>query len=80
MENLKKCFPHAFKAVDTVKFITSLIIYALVDIVCGFVIGILAKLPLIGFIFALLGSVIGLYALVGVILTILVFLKVLNNE
>ncbi|MBQ8203394.1 MAG: hypothetical protein IJZ75_03845 [Clostridia bacterium] len=78
MDTLKKFFPHAFKAVDVTKFITSLIIYALIDIVCGVVIGILAKIPLIGFIFGLLGSIIGLYALVGAILTILVFVKVIE--
>lgn len=79
MDTLKKFFPHAFKANDVTKFITSLIIYALIDIVCGAVIGILAKIPLIGFIFGLLGSVIGLYALVGILLTIFVFTKVIKE-
>ena len=41
MDTLKKLFPYAFKSTDTVKFITALIIYALIDIVCGLVIGLL---------------------------------------
>ena len=79
MDILKKFFPHAFLATETVKFITSLIIYALIDIVCGVIIGLLAKLPLIGFIFGLLGSLIGLYATAGIVLSILVFAKVIKE-
>ena len=61
-----------------IAFIISLVIYVLIDIVCGFVIGILAKIPLLGIIFSILGTVIGLYALVGIILSILVFIKVIK--
>lgn len=78
MEALKKFFPHAFKAVDVKALIISIVIYALIDIVCGVVIGILAKIPLIGLIFSIVGSIIGLYALVGIILSILVFVKVIK--
>ena len=78
MDALKKFFPHAIKANDLGKFIITLITYLVIDIVCGFVIGLLAKLPIIGIIFTLLGSLVGLYAFVGVILSILVFLKVLK--
>lgn len=78
MDILKKFFPHAFKATDLKKFIITLIIYVAIDIVCGFVIGLLAALPIIGIIFSLLGSLVGLYALVGVILSILVFVKVVK--
>lgn len=78
MDALKKYFPHAFKANDLGKFIITLITYLVIDIVCGFVIGLLAKLPIIGIIFSLLSGLVGLYAFVGVILSILVFLKVLK--
>lgn len=78
MDMLKKLFPHAFKATQLKSFIVTLIVYFLIDVVCGFVIGLLASLPLIGIVFSLLGSAVGLYALVGVILSILVFIKVLK--
>ena len=78
MDMLKKFFPAAFKATEVKAFIISLIIYTLIDVVCGFVIGLLAKIPLIGIIFSLVGSLVGLYALVGVILSILVFVKVVK--
>jgi len=78
MDMLKKYFPHAFKATELKEFIISLLIYVVIDIVCGVVIGLLAKIPLIGIIFSLLGAVVGLYALVGVVLSILVFVKVVK--
>jgi uncharacterized membrane protein required for colicin V production len=78
MDFLKKYFPHAFKANGLKAFIVTLIVYILIDVVCGFVIGLLAKLPIIGIIFSLLGSLVGLYATVGIVLAILVFLKVLK--
>lgn len=78
MDTLKKFFPHAFGATELKQFIIALIVYVLIDIVCGFVIGLLAKIPLVGIIFSLLGSVVGLYALVGIILSILVFVKVIK--
>jgi len=78
MDILKKYFPHAFKATELNAFIITLIIYILIDVVCGFVIGLLAKIPVLGIIFGLLGSLVGLYALIGVVLSILVFVKVLK--
>ena len=78
MEMLKKFFPAAFKATEAKALIIALVIYVLIDVVCGFVIGLLAKIPLIGIIFSLIGSVVGLYALVGIVLSILVFVKVVK--
>ena len=78
MDMVKKFFPNAFKAKELSSFIVALVIYALIDVVCGFVIGLLAKIPVLGIIFSLLGSIVDLYALVGIVLSILVFVKVLK--
>jgi len=78
MDILKKYWPHAFKATEVTAFIITLIIYVLVDVVCGFVIGLLAKLPIVGILFGLVGTLVGLYALIGIVLAILVFVKVLK--
>ncbi len=78
MDILKKYLPHAFKAKETNDFIVALIIYAVIAIVGGAVIGLLSMLPIIGFVFGLIGAVVDLYALVGVVLSILVFVKVIK--
>ena len=79
MDTLKKLFPNAFKATEVNNFIVALIIYAVIDVVCGVIIGLLAKLPIIGILFSLLGSVTGLYATGGIVLSILVFVKVIKQ-
>ncbi len=78
MDFLKKYLPHAFKAKQTNDFIVSLIIYAAIAIVGGAIIGLLAKLPIIGLIFSIVGAIVDLYALVGIVLSILVFVKVIK--
>ena len=78
MELLKQFFPHAFKVNDVTSLVIMLVIYALIDLVCGLVIGFLSSIAIIGIIFSLLGAVIGLYALVGIILSVLVFAKVIQ--
>lgn len=79
MDTLKKIFPLSFKFVDSVaNLIIGILIYLIGDIVAGAVIGLLAKLPLIGILFGLVGSLIGLYCLAGIVILVLVYLKVLK--
>jgi len=78
MDNLKKFFPFSFKSTEQTNFIIALVIYVLVDVVCGCIIGFLSGIPVVGILFSILGAVIGLYALVGIILSVLVFAKVLK--
>lgn len=78
MDTLKKFFPTAFKSTENQPFIIALVIYILIDIVCGLVIGLLAKIPVVGILFSIVGAVVGLYALIGIVLSILVFVKVIK--
>lgn len=78
MDILKKLFPLSFISKDLKPFIISLVIYVVAEAVCGCVIGFLASLPILGIIFSVLGYVLGLYALVGIVLSILVFVKVIK--
>ena len=78
MDILKQIFPHAFKTKDVNALIVNLLIYILIDVVCGVIIGLLVKIPIIGILFTIVGSLVGLYALVGIVLTILVYLKVIE--
>lgn len=78
MNLLKKLFPFSFKATQLSSLLAAVIVCVLVDVVCGWVIGLVAKLPLVGWIFSILGAAIGLYALVGIVVALLVFFKVLK--
>ena len=78
MDILKKLWPFSFRAKDVSNLIISLLIYIVIDIVCGVVIGLLAKLPLVGWLFGIVGGLVGLYAFVGIVVTVLVFFKILK--
>ena len=78
LDVIKKYFPHAFKAIDVKSLIINLVIYALIAFVAGIVLGLLGVIPILGFIFGVIGWVVELYCTAGVILAILVFLKVLK--
>lgn len=78
MDMIKKYFPLAFKAKDLQAFIIILVTYVLVDLLCGLVIGLLAEIEIIGVLFGIIGWAVGLYALAGIILSILVYVKVIE--
>ena len=78
MDILKKVFPFSFKAKDRVPFIIAIIIYLVIDLVCGFARGLLSHIPVVNILTGILGTLLGLYGLIGIVLSILVFLKVVK--
>lgn len=79
MDTLKKLFPFSFGIKTPKNLVITIIVYIIADFLCGLVIGILDDIPLLGFVFALLGTVLGLYFLVGIILALLDYFKVLKS-
>ena len=78
MDTIKKIWSRAFTANDVKSLIIAILIYIVADIVCGAVIGLLGGIPLIGILFRLVGWVAGIYFFVGIVLSVLNFLKVLK--
>lgn len=86
MDMLKKLFPRAFAATEQSKLINALIVYiviAVVGAVVGFVVGsLLGWIPLIGLVVGLVlkifGTIVDVYAFGGVVLTLLVYFKVIK--
>ncbi len=80
MSTLKSLWPTPFKIQkgNIGSFLVQLIIFIVVCIVVGWLIGLLSKIPILGIIFTLLGSLMGLYSLVGIVLCVLVFLGVVS--
>ena len=88
MDVLKKIFPLSWKFTkDTANFIVGIIIHLLLGVIFGLVAGLAAILvgwiPVVGAVLiwalSVVGYVIGLYSLVGLILLILVFCKVIKD-
>ncbi len=79
MDILKKIWPFSFTAKkDIAALIISLVVHVVASIVIGFVIGILAKIPVVGVIVGLVGGLVGLYFLVGIVLLLLDYFKILK--
>ena len=79
MDTLKKLFPLSFgEKKGIVALIINILIHIVGDAIAGLIIGLLSKLPLIGWAFGLVGGLIALYFTVGIILSILNFLKILK--
>jgi len=79
MDLLKKLFPVSFKYADTVaNLIIGILIYVVGGAVAGAVIGFLSAIPVIGFVFSLVGSLLGIYCFAGIVIEVLLFAKVLK--
>ena len=76
LDYLKMIWPTPFKVQekDVVSLVIQLVIFLVLCAVGGLLIGLLAGLPIVGFIFAIAGSLLDIYGLVGIILAVLKFL------
>ena len=81
MDMLKKFWPTPFKVKekDVNSFVVQLIIFVVVCAIAGAVIGILAKIPLIGLIFGIIGWLVELYGTIGIELCILLFCGIIKE-
>ena len=79
MDFLKKVWPTPFKIEkgNLSSFLVRLILLVVVCAVIGILIGVLARIPVVGILFSLVGSLVELYSIVGVVLCFLVYFDVL---
>ena len=80
MEMLKKFFPYSFKSTNVKELLIVLVIYIIADAVCGAVIGLFGKIPVVGLLCGIVGTVVGLYFLVAIFLAILHFVGVFKEK
>ena len=78
MDILKKVFPYSFGVKGLGNLIVKVLVYIVVGAIAGFAIGLLAALPIIGLLVSLICGLIDLYVVVGIVLAVLDFLKVLK--
>ncbi len=78
MEILKKLFPLSFQAQDMAQLIIYCLIYIVAGTILGFVIGLLSKIPILGLIFTLIASLVGIYIAAGLTILFLYYFKILK--
>lgn len=88
MDALKKFFPYAFKKMDKVgDLVIGILIYFVVSVIAGLVVTLATALVswipvvggLVGWILGLASGLVGLYCLIGIVLKILVYTKVIKD-
>ena len=88
MDILKKIFPLSWKFTkDVANFIIGIVLHLLLSVIFGLVAGlatlIVGWIPVVGAVLiwalSVIGSVIGIYALVGLVILILVYCKVIKD-
>lgn len=77
MEKLYSFFPfsNSVQPGDIKSLLLSIVIYVVADIVVGILSSILGKIPLINILTGIAAALVGLYLLVGVVLSIIKFFK-----
>ncbi len=79
MKLLKTAFPVSFSMVDNVtNLVIGILIYLVGGAIAGALLGLLSGIFIIGILFSLIGSVLGLYCLAGIVLEVLLYTKVLK--
>ncbi|MEG2053476.1 MAG: hypothetical protein RR052_00900 [Oscillospiraceae bacterium] len=76
--DLKKLFPLSFRAIDSKNLLISVLIYIVVPAVIKFVFSLLTWIPILGMILNIISWIIGLYCVVGIVLAILAYAKVMK--
>ncbi len=80
MDMLKKIFPISFSFADTlVNLVVGILVYVVGSAAVSVVLGLLAKIPLLGIVFSIINWIVGVYAFVGLVLLVLVYLKVVKE-
>lgn len=80
MDTLKKLFPQAVKVKpeDAASLVIAILLYIVFGAVAVAIIGWLTAIPYVGFIFGLIGTLVGIYSVAGIVISVLVFCKVLQ--
>lgn len=78
MDLLKQIFPLSFRAKDTTNLIIVLVIYLAAGFVGSFILGVLSFIPIIKYLFMIIGWVLEIYVFAGIVLTLLDYFKVLK--
>lgn len=80
MEALKRFFPLSFKEKSEIgALILNVLAYLVGAIVAGFVIGLFSGIPVINWLFGLIGALAELYVATGIVLSVMDYVRERNN-
>ncbi len=78
MNKLKQLFPRSFSAGTVKGVVGAILFYVIVNIIGGFVFGLLDGLPLLGFVFNVFKGLLMLYVFAGISLAVLNYFDIVK--
>ncbi len=76
MDLLKKLFPVSAKQNDLKSLIIAIVIYIIIGAVGGAALWLLSRIPVLGFLFTVVGWLLELYTVGGIVISVLDFLGI----
>ncbi len=81
MDLLKKLFPFSFAAKDVNGLVVAIVVYFLLGLACAIVSALLFLiLPFLWFLIPILSGAVGLYFIIGIVLTVLTYFNLLTED
>ncbi len=71
MDKAKKIFPLSFRGASLKDMVIGILLYMAINVVAGWVLGLLSGIPLVGAVCTLVAWVISFYTLGGIVFTVL---------
>lgn len=78
MDLVKKLFPVSMRAKDTNGLIVSILMYAIVFVALFLINKLVSIIPFVRWVVGILSGVVELYCVIGIIIAVLVFLKIVK--
>lgn len=78
MDVFKKIFPYSFGTADVTTLVVKVVIQVLVAGVIDLILGLLAGIPFVGFVFTITAWLVGVYFTGGIVITFLAYFKVIK--
>lgn len=78
MATLKKLFPYSFHVADLKNLIIKIVVYIVGSFLVSLVVGLLSFIPVLNILLRIIGWIVDIYCVVGIVLAVLDFLKVLK--
>ena len=74
---MRDFFPLSAKSTDAKNLVISILLYVVISVAIGFVLGFFTGIPLIGTLIKLVSAIADLYCLGGIVVSIMIFAKVI---
>ncbi len=77
-ETINKFFPFVARAREPKSLAIVIVVYLVIAIVAGIILGVCSHIPVVKFVVGIVGSLVELYVIAGIVIAVLVYTKTLE--